>query len=68
VTATRTADIVAEIRFRITDQATEGQMLDAVLDAARKLDIMTETRHPDAIIEIRVLSGTVVTVGTGGSL
>lgn len=68
MTATRTADIVAEIRFRITDQATEGQMLDAVLDAARKLDIMTETRHPDAIIEIRVLSGTVVTVGTGGSL
>jgi hypothetical protein len=62
----RTALITVEIAFKVTDTATEGEMLDAVVSAVR--EVQPKQEHPGATIKVRDVTTHVTTISTGGSL
>lgn len=62
----RTADVTIEVTYRITDTATEGEMLDAVLKGMRELAI--GVHHQEAESKLTAVRGGVRTIRSGGHL
>jgi len=62
----RTADVIVKMRIRVTDTATEGEMVDHVLDALRRVQV--ESVHENATLDITEVGAAVITKHTGGSL
>jgi hypothetical protein len=63
----RTADVFAQIQVKITDTATEGEMLDAVVAAVGRLNIALQAEGGSAEVS-RVVRASVVTRNVGGHL
>lgn len=63
----RTAEVTVMVQVKITDTATEGEMLDAVLTAVRGLTVELQADNGSAKI-LRSNNASVVTISTGGHL
>lgn len=63
----RTAEICVKLRIKITDNATEGEMLDAVYRALAQADIGLQNPNGTVCID-RPETVSVITKGTGGHL
>lgn len=62
----RTALLTIQIDLRVTDTATEGEMLDAVTTALREAH--PDLQHPGASATVLSVSSEITTKSTGGHL
>ncbi len=62
----RTALLTVVLDMRVTDTATEGEMLDAVTTALR--EVQPGMQHSGAVITVTGVTTSIQTESTGGSL
>lgn len=62
----RTAEVTVTATYRITDAATEGEMIDSVLKALR--DLGFEARHENSQFKLTGITSSVKTISTGGHI